>query len=104
MKLTTWAGGLAWLRYRLDMAGMSGNIEQGSKLNSSEGDHNNPNNETISWELYKDYLSGLTTGDTTNDRISYAKKYYHVLLSGNASELLGQVQRRFVGCFQQNIY
>jgi hypothetical protein len=71
------------------MAGMSGNIEQIQNLTPSEGDRNNPNNETISWELYKDYLSGLTTGDTTNDRISYAKKYYHVLLSGNATELLG---------------
>ena len=40
------------------------------------------------WEQYKSYLSGSTNGDTTNDRIAYAKKYYHVLLSGNASELL----------------
>ena len=52
------AGGLAWLRYRLDMAGMSGN----KALNPTDANRNNPNKETISWELYKDYISGLTTG------------------------------------------
>jgi hypothetical protein len=40
------------------------------------------------WEKYKHYLSGLSNRETTNDRIAYARKYYHVLLSGNASNLL----------------
>ena len=40
------------------------------------------------WEQYKSYLSGSNNRDTTNDRIAYAKRYYQVIQSGNASELL----------------
>lgn len=40
------------------------------------------------WKQYKYYLSGLGNRETTNDRIAYAKKYYRILQSGNASELL----------------
>jgi hypothetical protein len=40
------------------------------------------------WEQYKVHLSTATNNETRNDRISYAKKYYSILYSGNASELL----------------
>jgi len=40
------------------------------------------------WVQYSQYLSNITNSDTKNDRIAYAKKYYHILSTGNASELL----------------
>jgi hypothetical protein len=44
--------------------------------------------DTDFWIQYKSYLSGSSNRDTTNDRIAYAKRYYNVLQSGNASDLL----------------
>ena len=40
------------------------------------------------WDGFKRHLSSITSNDTRNDRISYAKKYYSILYDGNASELL----------------
>ncbi len=40
------------------------------------------------WHRFKEHLSSITSNETRNDRISYAKKYYSILYDGNASELL----------------
>jgi hypothetical protein len=43
---------------------------------------------TFFWKQYKTFLTNTVSSDTASDRMSYAKKYHHILTSGNASELL----------------
>jgi hypothetical protein len=46
------------------------------------------NFDSVFWEQYKKFLTNTVSLDTASDRMSYAKKYHHILTSGNASELL----------------
>ncbi len=71
------------------------------------------NNNNLDWLAFKDYLSKHYNRNTTKVRLCYAKRYYHVLLNEDASDLLdieSQQKRlnvmksltllsRFLGCY-----
>jgi hypothetical protein len=71
------------------------------------------NNNNLDWLAFKDYLSKHYNRNTTKARLCYAKRYYHVLLNEDASDLLdieSQQKRlnvmksltllsRFLGCY-----
>jgi intergrase/recombinase len=40
------------------------------------------------WDSYNDYLVKTSSKDTASDRIQYGKKYYYVLVTSNAEDLL----------------
>jgi hypothetical protein len=51
-------------------------------------DSTSNSNDNNFWLRYKEFLQKTTSKGTTLDRINYAKKYSHILNSGNAQEIL----------------
>jgi hypothetical protein len=45
-------------------------------------------NDEKFWLNYKEYLLRNGNKTTANIRLSYSKKYYHVLIEGNAQKIL----------------
>jgi hypothetical protein len=51
-------------------------------------DEQSNNNNKVDWLAFKEYLSKHYNRSTTKIRLCYAKRYYHVLLNEDASDLL----------------
>jgi len=51
-------------------------------------DQNSNFNDNGFWLRYKEFLRKTTNKGTALDRINYSKKYSHILLNGNAQEIL----------------
>ncbi|WP_415309882.1 integrase [Candidatus Nitrosocosmicus sp. FF01] len=91
------AGGLAWLRYRLDMAdGNDLNIIHkefdkqtllANQLHTENKESERFQEKEVIWDNYKKYLLSKVSKTTTSNLFRYAKQYYYVLQSRNASDL-----------------
>jgi hypothetical protein len=91
------AGGLAWLRYRLDMEdGNDLNMIHkefdkqtllGNQLRTVNKESERLQEKEVIWENYKKYLLSRVSKTTTSNLFRYAKQYYYVLQSRNASDL-----------------
>jgi intergrase/recombinase len=91
------AGGLAWLRYRLDMEdGNDLNIIHkefdkqtllANQLRTGNKESERFQEKEVIWENYKKYLLSRVSKTTTSNLFRYAKQYYYILQSRNASDL-----------------
>jgi hypothetical protein len=89
-------------------------------LQGYENDHNNNQSRNTHfreineefWDDFEKYLKGTHRDKSVVCRLSYAKKYYHVLLEGNAKDILSlsnqkklqvmkslSVLSKFIGCY-----
>ena len=94
-----WAGGLAWLGYRLDMAGVVGsNPTRPTVISTTPVDSSKllgPLQKTEAalqfWQQFHQYLLQRMTPKTAEDRIRYAKQFGSVLPNGDGATILLQV-------------
>jgi len=85
----TRAGGLAWLRYRLDMESSNDVSHEDITIKQivPPGNEDLVSSDLILWDNYKNYLALKVSRITASNQFRYARKYCYILTTQDASDL-----------------